>query len=1001
MFLGLERPPLQSAVDVLMQRHRVSVPNIAPDDPSPTAATLDLSNLLIVLPTTRGCKRLMQLLAAKCLEDATVFSPPRMITIGELPECLYVPDQPLASDLTQQICWSRALRRADSETMAALLGRDGGAVSDGGSEPGSDDLLQQYQPLAKLLSRMHSRLGSDVWSFRSVAREVRTFRNFLADEQARWDALEKVQGDYYRMLGEAGLWDRQAARSKVAVGSRPDIDEVRCHCDHDIVLVAVADLNRSTAGMLKQLRPQVSCLVAADESMADRFDEFGSLITSKWLDAPIPIENRRIRVVDTPADQAAMVTHYLTHVPGGQPLASDEITIGVPDDSVTPQIQRELQSLGVPIRRLSGTPLSETAPVRLLMAMREYLIQPTWDAFATLMRHPDLFDWISETVEDNSWLQLMDAYQNGHLPDRLSVRDPQPFGSDDVSKIVEDPKDPNSANRQRQQANEIGRLNQLAQTLNQLLEPLYDGTRPLAQWSGRWSDVLQTIYGNRTIDRNRPQDRATLRALESLTASLVSQNEIPDQFETTATAPQSLQWALEAANEQAVPSVADPQAIDLCGWLDLTLDDARLLIVTGMNDDCVPSSEVGHQFLPNALCESLGILDNNRRYARDCYALTVMTSVRDEYFLIVGRRNENDEPKKPSRLLFADAADVAAVRARAFFQFRGKEHSRIWLGDEKQIQHEQSFAIPLPQCPKPPSQLSVTKFKEYLQCPYRFYLNIILKLRSTRDDWPEMDGGTFGDLAHNVLEAFAESELRDSSNAQMIFQFLSGELDEQIGKIYSASRLPAVRIQIEQLRLRLERFAEIQADHRRSGWRIVSTEELLAHKLSVKGQPFTLTGKIDRVDMHEHTGQVAIWDYKTSDAGEGPYKHHKTKSQWKDLQLPLYRHLVKEVNAVRGANLDDITVGYVLLSKDLENIKFEAAEFSQEELAEADALAMDCIEKIRAGLFWPPVEKPPKFSESLAGICQDDVFEQFPIEQHTPEDLATVKKSSKVKVSGW
>ena len=149
-----------------------------------------------------------------------------------------------------------------------------------------------------------------------------------------------------------------------------------------------------------------------------------------------------------------------------------------------------------------------------------------------------------------------------------------------------------------------------------------------------------------------------------------------------------------------------------------------------------------------------------------------------------------------------------------------------------------------------------------------------------------------------------------------------------------------------------ERFATAQANHRREGWRIVSTEELLAHPLEVDGQIFTITGKIDRVDQHEETGQVAIWDYKTSDKGEGPYKSHKTRTKWKDLQLPLYRHLVKEVAAVKNANLDTITLGYVLLSKNLDDIKFEAANFSITELKEADELAFDCIRKIRKGLYW-------------------------------------------------
>ena len=78
----------------------------------------------------------------------------------------------------------------------------------------------------------------------------------------------------------------------------------------------------------------------------------------------------------------------------------------------------------------------------------------------------------------------------------------------------------------------------------------------------------------------------------------------------------------------------------VCRLVDLALDDAPVLVVTGMNDENVPTSEIGHQFLPNELCKKLEILDNDRRFARDCYSLLVITSVREHYHLIAGRRDD-------------------------------------------------------------------------------------------------------------------------------------------------------------------------------------------------------------------------------------------------------------------------------------------------------------------------------------------------------------------------
>ena len=142
---------------------------------------------------------------------------------------------------------------------------------------------------------------------------------------------------------------------------------------------------------------------------------------------------------------------------------------------------------------------------------------------------------------------------------------------------------------------------------------------------------------------------------------------------------------------------------------------------------------------------------------------------------------------------------------------------------------------------------------------------------------------------------------------------------------------------------------------------------------------FVINGKIDRVDQHDITGQVAVWDYKSSDKGADPDQVHYAprKKEWKDLQLPLYRHLVKEVAAVNGADFSNVKMGYILLPRKLDRVGFHEASWTPEQLVTADETARDVIRKIRDGQFWPPEPKPPMYSEDFAAICQDNVFEQY------------------------
>jgi len=280
--------------------------------------------------------------------------------------------------------------------------------------------------------------------------------------------------------------------------------------------------------------------------------------------------------------------------------------------------------------------------------------------------------------------------------------------------------------------------------------------------------------------------------------------------------------------------------------------------------------------------------------------------------------------------------------------------------------------VPLPEREPPVlRKLHVTAFRDYLACPYRFYLKHVLKLEACDDEAVELDGAHFGTLAHEVLAAFGRSDLARETDPQRIADFLMATLDERIARRYGKKPGVAVILQCEQLRYRLEHFAYWQARQSAEGWRIDArfTENALSATLEVDGEPFVIEGRIDRVDVHDTHGYRVV-DYKTADSPKSPDAMHRrgpvNAKEWVDLQLPLYHHLI----AAHGVD-GPVSLGYVQLPKDVSKIGFDAATWSESELVDATEKACRIIQLIRAGVFWKPAD-PSGMTDDFSAICMDE-----------------------------
>ncbi|MCA9132625.1 MAG: PD-(D/E)XK nuclease family protein, partial [Planctomycetales bacterium] len=831
-WLGWDKPILPAVVQQLMVQFA-------------DETTWDLRELLLVLPGGLAIRRLGELLALAAQEQRKILYPPQMVTAGALPEELYVAKYPFASDLVQQLAWSLALQSAPSVELAQIV-----------PVPPPRSAAQQWLELAKIFSGVHRELASDRLNFGKVLAA-------LGDnhpESPRWRALAKIQNRYLAQLDALQLWDIQTARL-CALDFREPATTKR------ILVIGCVDLNRTQRGFLEQVAEQVEIWIAAPPTATNYFDAYGSLNSSAWQEFELELPPQTLLVGNSPSDQAELTCACLAEL--GERYHVREITIGVPEGSMISELKYQLDQAGVPARYGPGTPLGHSEPALLLSLIGQYVGSRSYTTFAALVRHPAIEMMLAAQKVDvpRNWLSQLDNYYREALP-----------------KVID------RFINTRADGAAVYAL--VSKAINRWLAKLTDRPRAISHWVEPLLQALRVAYGKQSCDLDDPLEGPLHAAAVQICDAIVSLGDIPADLEPTMSVPELIDWLLRSHAGNLVPEADNETAVEMLGWLELALDDAPALIVTGMHDGVVPESVNSDAFLPNSLRRQLGMMDNARRYARDIFSLHVLTRSRAHLRLVVGKSDANGDPLIPSRLLLA--CELGQLPDRVMHLVQEDEIDALPEVEKRWPKRDgpSQLRVPSPTDVKPPRQMTVTAFRDYLACPYRFYLRHVLKLRGDHDAAAELDAAMFGNLIHDTLQLLGEGPISRSTDGEELKEFLVGKLHEVATERYGPAPPAAVLIQMEQAQQRLEAFAPLQAARAAEGWEIRFTEQGVGLKHQVmlgNSAPLHLIGRIDRIDYHPASGQWAIWDYKTSENAKKPISVHWSKKDgWQALNLPLY-----------------------------------------------------------------------------------------------------------------
>ncbi len=745
-----------------------------------------------------------------------------------------------------------------------------------------------------------------------------------SEDAERWAVLARVYQCYLAILKDFDLIDPNEARFQEVrhPGCAGTIHRLVIACIPDLPAVA-----QSYAEALVGLGVSVEVLVWQPGEMAGGFDAWGRPLPAEW--AACRLEVDQIGVARSPADEARHALEFAlaSPVPGDYALV-------LADPELGSALRGEIESRGGKAFLPDGNRLDLSEAGTMAIEWLRFQASGDLRVLRRLLELPRF----SQCLRTGSELSAADALAVcDYLIGEVVLSD-----FDQALAFAEVAFDPVQERAKRRQQ--------------------------LAPWVGLVGTMRALAVGE-LLHQAWMSGGEGLEAAKDVAALHHAISTSP-LFENHSTGiGQALARALKS---EPVFDASQPGDVELPGWLEAPWLEAGRLALCGCVEGILPSAVNGHAFLPDSKRKALRLADNASRFARDAYLFQCLLLARrgHAFRCSFSRFDAEGSPSMPSRLFLRCEAEALPERVLGLFGKLppGAARARRENGWKWQLPAESRKRV---------EKMSPTDFSEYLACPLRFYLKKVLWLDTFTADAREMDAKRFGTLVHEAVEKFGRTTPHEADAAR-IERFVLEHLEASVLRLFGPLPSPAVRIQIEAARVRLRGFARVQAEQFAKGWRIRSVEKKLSiedpHPLRLG--PLFLSGKIDRIDWNEDTGEWRVLDYKSSPKADPPAKKHfgpklaaewlpeapvtiqsgtrLASKRWKNLQLPLYTRILRHWHGadIGGAR---VTAAYFTLSADPADT--EVKDFS-ELTGEVLESALECAEQIATrvhkGQFWPP-----------------------------------------------
>lgn len=906
-------------------------------------SAIDLSRLLVVVPTRQSGRLLENELLKIAESDNKALFPPLFKTPLNLLEL----SENSADAINEQTAMMEAISSFDE--LQSLFPK-GTPKKDAG----------RFEA-AKTICSLRSTLAEQGLYIKDAAEN-----SFIKEnEPQRWADLLKLETCYQNILKDRGLIDRTEAL--ISGAEESVISEFE-----KVIVVSVPDPLPLTLKVLQKAKEiiPVEIWINAPLEKKDLFDSFG--IPKEGAFTVLPdIKDDNISIVRKPADASEKSIQIFSEKEG---LTVDNIALALFTDELFSPFKDSFEERGYSTYDPAGESCGEGVLYNLIKDFSQFLIEKDYETFSSLLKNPHFTEYLFTNGKDrNLFLMLLDKFHDEILPvDAIRIYN-------EILRITDD--------------SQYAYLKDIVQIFPSSVKIILNEEDENPQIELLLSFLTEIYSKPKKFIDDKQKEIFSLK-IKQISSLIYEFKSIVDSLKITdSEASRLLHSNIEKSSVYPSHSA---DSIPLQGWLEMNWSPAKHIVLAGFNEGFIPESITSDLMLPESARKALNLKNNAQRMTRDLFLMqTLIESRKDNLHIIVLKTNAQGDPLKPSRILFSCSKDKVIKRAIYLFGEDSPQSAKVKSLSDRS---EQPLLIPQ-MIKKNPEKISVTAFKNYLECPFRYYLGRLLGMEHLFGEENQMSNLVFGTLCHWTLEQYGKDYTGELSNVEDTRAFLLDTLQQKTHEKYGFKQTLAIQLQIENAKRRLEKAAAIEVESRISGWEIVACE----YKVESVIEDVLVSGKIDRIEYNSNLNKWRIIDFKTSATSEKPENTHlgkdagfedpemfsvkikegKPAKLWKNLQLPLYIKLLENSNDLVASNgtkfdasLMNFEVGYFNLPDAItETGLYFWKGYSNAFTDAAFECASEVIKRIKNKVFWPP--KTRVEFDNFEELYTEDIINNF------------------------